>query len=339
MHKISVLIATYNCLKFIEKTIESVLNQTYPNIEIIVIDDFSTDGTAQYLSSLDDSRLTVLVNERNIGYLDTFNRLIKLSTGDYITFVDGDDYIANEKLENQLDFMIRNKLDFCGTQFIKIDERGRELVYSTLPIEKDEIKNAILTGAMPFVGSSIMITREIVENIGGYRYFFSGIPGEDIDWIARIIDKYEGKNMQEHYYYYRFHSNSLTRRVHNTVKARHVRDIIAFLSNQRDNNNGKDSLDDDFISEPLETFLEKLKEQYEKDKFLMARKCSFDHAVNGNYKESFLLIKSILKSDSIINSFKNMKLILCFFILVIFPRSVLLKIMGVLNVKNITSGF
>ena len=103
MAKVSVVIPTYNCLDYLPKAIGSVLKQTHQDVELIVIDDNSNDGTSTYLASIDDERIITL-STLGVGAPQARNLGIEKATGEYIAFLDADDFWFPEKLERQLEF-------------------------------------------------------------------------------------------------------------------------------------------------------------------------------------------------------------------------------------------
>lgn len=119
---ISIIVPTHNSEKYVMKTINSVLNQTYQNFEIIVIDDCSTDDTARIIRSISDNRIIFLVNEEQSGAAVSRNRGIAQANGDYIAFLDGDDIWYKTKLKDQLSFMKDNDYCFSFTNYDEIDE-------------------------------------------------------------------------------------------------------------------------------------------------------------------------------------------------------------------------
>ncbi|UKI56577.1 MAG: glycosyltransferase [Treponema succinifaciens] len=102
---VSVIIPTYNRGRLILDSINSVLNQTYKNIELIVVDDCSTDDTEEILKSINDSRIKYVKLEKNSGACIARNKGIELSTGEFIAFNDSDDLWITTKLEKQLCFL------------------------------------------------------------------------------------------------------------------------------------------------------------------------------------------------------------------------------------------
>lgn len=113
--KISVVIPTYNRAKTINKSIKSVLNQTYTNIEVIVVDDCSTDNTETIIKKIKDKRVKYYKLDCNKGACFARNYGIKKATGNYIAFQDSDDIFEKNKLEKQYENIKKNKsdLNFC----------------------------------------------------------------------------------------------------------------------------------------------------------------------------------------------------------------------------------
>lgn len=125
--KVSIVTPTYNGEKFIGDTIRSVLNQTYKNFELIIVDDCSTDNTRKIVKSFSDKRIIYFRNDKNQGGAYCRNLAISKATGDYIAFLDGDDLWHKEKLERQLKFMLEKNASFSCTDYELIDENGQKL--------------------------------------------------------------------------------------------------------------------------------------------------------------------------------------------------------------------
>ena len=125
----SILIPTYNCEKFIGETLQSVLNQSYSNWEIILVDDASTDNTVAVIKEFaqDDSRIKLTQLENNSGNGFARNVALQKASGRYIAFLDADDLWAPLKLEKQISFLQRHKLPFTFSFYDCIDEEGNNL--------------------------------------------------------------------------------------------------------------------------------------------------------------------------------------------------------------------
>ena len=125
---VSIIIPSYNSKKFIAYTIESVLNQSYSNFELIIVDDCSTDGSLEFIENyLKDSRISIYKTEKNSGAALARNRGIQKAKGKYLAFLDSDDIWHPLKLEKQIDFMEKNNYLFTFTNYKMIDELGNDL--------------------------------------------------------------------------------------------------------------------------------------------------------------------------------------------------------------------
>ena len=115
--KVSVITPMYNCEKFISETIESVLNQTYTNWEMIIIDDCSTDKSNQIVKQYieRDKRIRLIALNENSGAAVARNKGIEVSSGRFIAFLDGDDLWEPNKLEKQIQFMTEKNIGFSFT--------------------------------------------------------------------------------------------------------------------------------------------------------------------------------------------------------------------------------
>lgn len=126
---VSIITPNYNCEKFISKTIDSVLKQSYSNWEMIIVDDCSNDQSYNIacMYAEKDSRIKVLKNEMNSGAAFSRNRALDVAKGEYIAFLDSDDLWCDTKLEKQIDFMKKNYCDFSFSKYELIDEKDNSL--------------------------------------------------------------------------------------------------------------------------------------------------------------------------------------------------------------------
>lgn len=123
---VSIIMPSYNTAKFISETIESVSVQTYPNWELIIVDDCSTDDTdAVVRPYLVDDRIRYIKNEKNSGAAVSRNRALREAKGKWVAFLDSDDLWLPEKLEKQIEFMEKNNYHFSYTNYIEIDEESK----------------------------------------------------------------------------------------------------------------------------------------------------------------------------------------------------------------------
>lgn len=124
--KVSVITASYNASRFIEETIKSVLDQTYDNLELIIVDDCSTDNTEEIVKKYMklDSRVKFYKLEKNSGAAVVRNTALEKAKGRFIAFLDSDDVWDREKLEKQINFMKNNNYGFSFTSYRLINENG-----------------------------------------------------------------------------------------------------------------------------------------------------------------------------------------------------------------------
>lgn len=126
---VSIVTASFNSSRFIAKTIESILSQTYPHWELLITDDASTDNTVPIIEKYAsiDSRIKIFRMKDNKGAGVCRNNSIEKAQGRFIAFCDSDDYWASEKLEKQLSFMVQNQYELTYTSYYVINEEGKKV--------------------------------------------------------------------------------------------------------------------------------------------------------------------------------------------------------------------
>lgn len=206
MPAVSVVIPVYNSEKYVEKCIQSVMAQTLPDLEIIIINDGSTDESGRILRELTqkDSRI-VLLEQANQGVAAARNQGVEKATGKYITFVDGDDYLQEDYIELMYNLAEKETLDMviCGLTYV--DEGGKEL-NRVIPGVYKRLENEEWTFRVSAVCSHLY-RRELWE-----RYdvkFQSGERGEDMPvslFFAAICSRIN--TLPECGYYYVQHASS-----------------------------------------------------------------------------------------------------------------------------------
>lgn len=121
---VSIIMPSYNTGQYIAESINSVLNQTYKNWELVIVDDCSTDDTDVVVSSFGDDRIKYFKNDKNIGAAVSRNKALREAKGKWIAFLDSDDLWLPEKLEKQIKFMVENDYHFSYTKYEEIDENS-----------------------------------------------------------------------------------------------------------------------------------------------------------------------------------------------------------------------
>ncbi|ACK72942.1 glycosyl transferase family 2 [Gloeothece citriformis PCC 7424] len=196
MKKFSVIIPAYNVEKYIAKTIQSVLEQTYQNFELLIVNDGSLDRTLEICQQFTDSRLKI-ISQKNTGLSGARNTGIRHSQGEYIAFLDGDDLWLPEKLQKHIQHL--EKSPTVGVSFSRsafIDERGNLLNSYQMPILKNITPEILLHGNPVGNGSALVVRREVLEAIKfqnqlsdfqEYCYFDAQFRrAEDIELLLRI---------------------------------------------------------------------------------------------------------------------------------------------------------
>jgi len=141
---VSCIIPTYNRANFVERAIQSVLNQTYKNIEVIVVDDGSEDNTKEVVLSIKDERIKYIRLHRNFGAAFARNVGIANANGDFIAFLDDDDYFLPEKIEKQVELMLKDSsVGVCYTEVYHEVEDGK-LIYKISPRVRGKIYEVFL---------------------------------------------------------------------------------------------------------------------------------------------------------------------------------------------------
>ena len=162
---VSVIMPCYNMEKYIAATIESVQRQTYPHWELLIVDDTSTDRTADMVRShqIQDDRIHFVVKPKHSGIADTRNQCISMAKGRFLAFLDADDLWHPEKLEQQLQFMTERKIGFSYSSYDCVDEEGKPLekrVNSAGNLDYDAYLHNTIIGC-----STVMIDTTIIGNV------------------------------------------------------------------------------------------------------------------------------------------------------------------------------
>ena len=211
MPLVSVVIPTYNCERYIKQCLESLLSQTYKNIEIIVCDDCSTDSTFSILREYESKGAIILLkNEKNKRQAYSRNRCIRKASGDYIIMQDGDDFAEASRVELLLSILLKEDVDFVGSDCFLFDDKGK---YDLLANKVEYPKKEDFYWNLPFAHASIMFRRECLDSVGAYKVSKRTKRGEDMDMLFRMYAKgYKGKNLFIPLYNYRVDKDTYSRR-------------------------------------------------------------------------------------------------------------------------------
>ena len=185
---ITVLMSCYNAEKWLDEAIQSVLNQTFKDLEFIIVDDGSKDNTLDIIKmhAARDGRIVIL-SKQHTGQQDSRNEGIRTAKGEWIAILDADDIFEPIKLEKQITAAVKNKnLVFIGTGCTIIDESGRKLKTYGYPASNVALQRNLRTARKFPPHSSAMFKRSVFQKLGGYRKRISR--AEDADLWLRLSE-------------------------------------------------------------------------------------------------------------------------------------------------------
>ena len=202
---VSIVLPVYNGEKYLRESIDSICAQTWRNWELIIVDDGSTDKTAEIAKeyAAKDQRIFYYKNEQNLRLPKNLNRGFSLAKGEYLTWTSDDNMylpIAIEKMVKQLEV---SHAEFVFASCRIIDSDGREVEYNM--VNESSLKRIV--GNNP-VGACFMYTRKVYQEIGKYDPDYTLV--EDFDYWQRIAMKFPITTIEEILYKYRWHSGALT---------------------------------------------------------------------------------------------------------------------------------
>ncbi|MBB4036141.1 glycosyltransferase involved in cell wall biosynthesis [Dysgonomonas hofstadii] len=209
---VSVLIPCYNVEKFVEESVNSILNQTYTHIEVIAINDCSTDRTGEILYSLakEDPRITVISNEENLKLIKTLNKGIKLCSGEYIARMDSDDIALPTRIEKEVDFLEKNKdHDIVSTLFyaFRSENPNRKDLHHS-PLTDEELRAFILFKS-GICHPAVMIRKRVFTELG-LSFEQEYLHVEDYALWSKAIYNTRLANIGEPLLLYRVHQHQIS---------------------------------------------------------------------------------------------------------------------------------
>lgn len=163
MKKVSVIIPVHNSSKYLKKCLDSVINQTYRNIEIIVVDDKSTDNSIELIENINDERIKIIKLKENVGVACARNKGIQEANGDFICFLDSDDYWNLDKIEKQVSFILENNYAFIysGYVFLK-NNKIKNVVHVPKSINYNQaLKNTTIFTSTVMFNMNVLTKEEI----------------------------------------------------------------------------------------------------------------------------------------------------------------------------------
>lgn len=200
---VSIIMPSYNTAEYIAASIESVIQQSYPHWELIIVDDCSTDNSVEVIRSFDDSRIILLQNETNSGAALSRNYALREAKGKWIAFLDSDDLWAPEKLEKQLSFMTENNYSFTYTDY-RMCVNGKWLPYiNTGP---DMVNKRKMYQYCYFSTITVMYDRDVI----GLIQIKDIRKNNDYAMWLKAIEKSDAHRLPECLSFYIKHDDSIT---------------------------------------------------------------------------------------------------------------------------------
>lgn len=268
---LSVILPAYNAAPYICDAIDSILNQTFRDFELIIADDGSQDNTRAIIENYTDARIVLSHNTCNQGKTATVNRLIRFARGEFVTIHDADDVSHPQRFSKQVAALEEDiELLLCGSSFLTVDQNGYVLERNNMPATYEEVLNGIGTCSQ-FHGPTVVFRHSAVRNFSEvYRPYFRD-NYEDTDLIYRVVEQGKSINLQEYLYVYRILDNSLCRRQVD-VRNRNLYKVVAHLGAQR-KEIGTDVLMQD-RPELADEFLDQVTQHYKHDAALLSREAA-----------------------------------------------------------------
>jgi len=207
---VTVIVPCYNHKKYVEQCILSILNQTYKNIQLIVIDDGSKDNSFEIISQLSSKYDFHAESQQNMGLTKTLNKAItKYSKGKYIICIASDDYMHPKRIEHQVQFFESNQdlgFVFAKASIVNDDQVILGELPKKTPVPQCTLENLLMIGCY-IPAATVIIKSEVFEKVGLYD---ENIFIEDWDMWLRIAERYPFAFMDETAAYYRSHGNNIS---------------------------------------------------------------------------------------------------------------------------------
>jgi glycosyltransferase involved in cell wall biosynthesis len=225
--RVSVIITTFDSARFLGAALESTLSQRGVELECLVVDDASTDGTRELLARVDDERVRVLQNADNLGPYASANLALEVARGEFIARLDADDRCLPERLSRQVAFLEAHPgVGVLGGACVRIDEAGTALGLQSVP-ESDLAVRLRCLLTPPFVHSTVMWRRAL-----GLRYDGAMRLAGDYELWTRALDVTRGANLSEPLVQYRVWTGGISSRHRALQRSLHDRIAAAWCARQ-----------------------------------------------------------------------------------------------------------
>lgn len=225
---VSILMPAFNAEEFIQEAISSILNQDYQNIELLILDDASTDSTLSKIEAFEDERIRLFKNESNLGYLKSCNRLFTIAKGNYVTFQDADDTCSENRISVCVNCLESDSsIDFLTTGYWKVSRSGKSISAHLHNVDYE--RYASTPSYLPTICcATAFVKKSLVDAVGGYHPFFEEIGGEDYFWLYELSQLGKGAHLRESLYHYRQHKNQ-TSTNHSNPSSLFLQEILLHL--------------------------------------------------------------------------------------------------------------
>jgi glycosyltransferase involved in cell wall biosynthesis len=228
--KISVVMPVYNAFNYVEESIKSILNQTYTDFELIILNDKSTDNSLDILKKMaaSDQRIILVDKEKNSGPAVVRNQGVETSKGNYIAFMDADDISLPNRFEKQIQLLDNHpEIEVCGSWFTLFGESIEDQQIEHYE-NHDDLKVHFLNEC--YIGNPTVMCRKEVFKSGQFdgTYF----PMDDYELWARLIAKHHFYNIQESLLRYRWHETNISstkkvnlKEIHNKIRINQLKEF------------------------------------------------------------------------------------------------------------------
>lgn len=217
MPEVSIITPVFNSSKFLEETITSVLNQTFTDWEWMITDDKSTDNSVEIIQKINDSRIQLILSDKNGGAGHARNLSLKQASGRFITFLDADDFWEPNFLEEMISFMKKENTELAYSNYARCDENLNPVIDDFKADKPVTFDNLLKTCRLSLL-SSMYDSQRV-----GKEYFPEGSKREDhVMWLNLLKKIPVGKPLPKTMAKYRMHQSSISRKKSNIVKDQYL---------------------------------------------------------------------------------------------------------------------
>jgi len=215
--KVSVVMSIYNSERYLQEAIDSILSQTFTDFELIIIDDGSTDSSAEILDSYKDTRIKRINNPQNLGLSRSLNLGIASARGEFIARMDSDDISLPERFDHQIKYLQEHDhIGILGTGSLRIDQFGQPIGLPWKPPESPGVINWLFCFCNQIGHPTVMGLRNVFIKSGGYNPDM--LYAEDFDLWQRISEFSKLSNLQEVYVHRHIHDCNVSIKFHDIQK-------------------------------------------------------------------------------------------------------------------------